>query len=76
MRPQIVKKILLTLFVHLLMFGVALGNGNNPPAPQPMGTPVPVNLPIDNGLIFLLIFGTALGLCSVFRKDKNDKLQS
>jgi len=68
MRPQIVKKILLTLFVHLLMFGVALANEKGPPPPQTTSTPTFPGLPIDSGILILILCGLFFGGYILYRK--------
>jgi len=66
MRPQIVKKISLTFFIHLLMYGSALGNGDHPPAPRPID-PFP-GLFIDSHIIILMILGILFGVWFLLRK--------
>tara|TARA_R110002072_G_scaffold235697_2_gene393335 strand:- start:19562 stop:19771 length:210 start_codon:yes stop_codon:yes gene_type:complete len=64
MRPQIVKKISL-LFIHFFVCAVALGQQTPPPPPE--RTPGP-QLPIDNHIIILILFGVLLGAYFLLRK--------
>ncbi|PKP24533.1 MAG: hypothetical protein CVU03_12035 [Bacteroidetes bacterium HGW-Bacteroidetes-2] len=64
MRPQIVKIVVLivSIFVSTISWGKQL-----PPPPQ--RTP-PIGLPIDGGLIYLLLLGILLGVFFLLRKKR------
>jgi hypothetical protein len=68
MRPQIVKKIVLTLCIHLLMYGYALGKENHPPAPRPGDIPPGPGLFIDSYIFILMVIGIIFGLWFLRRK--------
>lgn len=70
MRPQIVKKILLLLFLHLWMFGYAFANEKGPPPPMRDGRPPTfTELPIDNHILILIMIGVLLGAYFLYRKE-------
>ncbi|RMA66046.1 hypothetical protein [Ulvibacter antarcticus] len=66
MRPQIVKNILapaaLYLFSCATMLGQADSGSSGPPEPSRGPTPPELGLPIDNGLLVLLIAGLIFGI--------------
>ena len=64
MRPQIVK--ILVSFVVFFVCTVTWGKQVPPP---PQRTPLP-GLPIDGGLIYLVLLGIVLGLYSLLRKKR------
>lgn len=68
MRPQIVKYILF-IYAHFFVMGVAVAQERVPPPPQPERTPGP-QLPIDNHILILIIFGVFLGAYFLLRKKK------
>lgn len=72
MRPQIVKNILL-FTAHFFVYGVAIAKQKAPPPPQ--RTPPGPGLPIDEGLVLVLIVGIVLGVYFILRKN-NSNLQS
>lgn len=68
MRPQIVKKILLNLFVHLLVIGTAMGNEKRPPPPtRDNHIPPPPYLDLDSNIIVLMAVGILFGLYLLYR---------
>jgi hypothetical protein len=75
MRPQIVKKIVLTLCIHLLMYGYAIANEKGPPPPQPMNCPTcfPIGLPIDDGILILFLSGLVFGGYVIYRKKVSNQ---
>ena len=68
MRPQIVKKIkilaptALCFLISAMMLGQADAGSSGPPAPNMSRTPPDLSLPIDSGLLFLLIAGLGYGM--------------
>lgn len=80
MRPQIVKKIkilapvVLCFLISAIMLGQADAASSGPPTPE-MGR-TPPELPIDSGLLFLLIAGLGYGIYITAKrmKAKNSSL--
>jgi hypothetical protein len=76
MRPQIVKNIktLAATFLCLMMTSIIVGQSEatkaGPPAPNLNRTPPELSLPIDSGLIFLLIAGLGYGVYITAKKRK------
>lgn len=66
MRPQIVTilTLMLLLFNSSTMLGQTPDGGSGPPPP----TGPPPELPLDNGLILLVIAGIALGIYTLAKK--------
>lgn len=65
MRPQIVKKIIvvaLSLLTSAVMLGQAESGSSGPPAPNMSRTPPELSLPIDSGIVFLIVAGLAYGI--------------
>lgn len=60
--------------VATLVAGVSFAAPNEPPPPSPPG-PVPPGLPIDNGLIVLIIMAAALGFYKIHQMNRNKKAQ-
>jgi hypothetical protein len=76
MQPRIVKniKIVAPLILFFLASAVALGQpdpiSSGPPAPNMSRTPPELSLPIDSGLLILLIAGLGYGIYSVTKRMK------
>lgn len=76
MRPQIVKKIkilaptALCFLLSAIMLGQADAGSSGPPAPNMSRTPPDLSLPIDSGLLILLIAGLAYGMFIATRRIK------
>ena len=76
MRPQIVKKIkilaptALCFLISAMMLGQADAGSSGPPAPNMSRTPPDLSLPIDSGLLFLLIAGLGYGMYITAKKLK------
>ncbi len=74
MRPQIVKKIkilapvALCFLLSAIMLGQAETGSSGPPAPNMNRTPP--DLPIDSGLLFLLIAGLGYGIYITAKRMK------
>lgn len=62
MRPQIVKKILLSILLHISLIGYAFVNEKQPPTPYKARGPSFPELSIDNNLIILFITGLVYGV--------------
>lgn len=70
---KIIKKILLNIFFVLISFEALSQGKPNPPCGTPpcgKGPPPPVGLPIDGGLSFLIIAGTAYGIYESRKRKK------
>ena len=82
MRPQIVKNIkiiapaALCFLTGAIMLGQADAGSSGPPAPNMSRTPPDLSLPIDSGLLFLLIAGLGYGIYIIAKrmKAKNSSL--
>lgn len=61
------KKVVASILFVLVSFVSAAQHGNNPPPPQP---PPPQGLPIDGGLVVLIILGLALGVYAILKEKK------
>ncbi|MFT5238531.1 MAG: hypothetical protein ACI9M9_002140 [Flavobacteriaceae bacterium] len=76
MRPQIVKNIkilapiALCFLISTIMLGQADARSSGPPAPNMERTPPDLSLPIDSGLLFLLIAGLGYGLYITTKRMK------
>jgi hypothetical protein len=76
MRPQIVKNIkilapaALCLLISAVMLGQTEASKSGPPAPNMERTPPDLSLPIDSGLLFLLIAGLGYGIYITTKRMK------
>ena len=76
MRPQIVKKIkilapvALCFLISAIMLGQADAGSSGPPPPNMGRTPPDLSLPIDSGLLFLLIAGLGYGIFITAKRMK------
>jgi len=61
------KKVVASNLFVLISFVCAAQQGNNPPPPQP---PPPPGLPIDGGLVMLIILGLAYGIYIILKEKK------
>ncbi|KQB43464.1 hypothetical protein RCH33_566 [Flavobacterium daejeonense] len=61
-------------FLFFFFFGIDVLLADNPPSPSAPGIPPPVGLPIDNGVLFMLlgavIFGFYKIYCSIDKKKR------
>tara|TARA_R110000850_G_scaffold271031_2_gene404773 strand:- start:166564 stop:166785 length:222 start_codon:yes stop_codon:yes gene_type:complete len=70
MRPQIVTKISI-LLLHLLVPVLVFAQRQVPPPPERTGGTPPIQLPLDDNLIVLVIAGLVFGLLFfLFKKRK------
>lgn len=76
MRPQIVKNIktLVSTVLCLLISAIALcqtdASSSGPPAPNMDRTPPDLSLPIDSGLLLLLMAGLGYGIYTITKRMK------
>ena len=76
MRPQIVKNIkilaltALCFLISTIMLGQADAGSSGPPAPNMSRTPPDLSLPIDSGLLLLLIAGLGYGIYITVKRMK------
>lgn len=68
MRPQIVKNIFL-FTAHFFVYGVAIAQQKAPPPPQRTPPPAP-GLPLDDGILLLLVAGLIFGLYLILKSNK------
>ena len=77
MRPQIVKKIVvvaLCFFTSAIVLGQAESGSSGPPAPNMSRTPPELGLPIDSGLLILIIAGLAYGMYVAYTKRQSKNI--
>lgn len=74
MRPQIVIKIIVVALFFLtsaVVLGQAESGSSGPPAPNMSRTPPELSLPIDSGVVFLIVAGLVYGVYIAYTKKRS-----
>lgn len=68
-----IKDIILVTIGFCMTVVTAFGQNEMPPPPRMKGAPPPPGLPIDNGVILLLIVALVLGIYKIIKFSKSQK---